>query len=107
MLVQVVDVEKRTEIPTLAIGDAVQIAKGRIKQHTEASKRWTPSRSPYYVVVDKDADIRLFNTPPSQWLPHYPETAVEDLQHLAPDMLVCVAGRVMMPEPAKRDVYSV
>lgn len=83
-------------------GAGLRMTKISIRTHTEKTRPWTTSRSPFFAVVLPESVVESIETPPDEWLPYHPVTPVADLEHLPDGVLVCVAGAAAGIGPKKQ-----
>ena len=84
-------------------GQMVDVTKCRIMAHTPKTWPWTTSRIPFYLRATPETVVQSAEEVLS--IPRYhPLSSIEDLHHLPSKTLVCVAGRVVPPDPTVRKV---
>ena len=79
------------------------IRKGEVREHTTETKLWTTSRCPYYVRIPAGGSMQVVAGEP-QWPVMHPITSSQELCSLRHPDLVCVAGCIVEPAPAKKTV---
>ena len=84
--------------PVAQVGACVRVTLCTVVPHTEKTIPWTTSRMPVFLRATKDSDIVAIEDRP-EWPRLHPTTSVDALQYLPAKALVCVAGRVVPPEP--------
>ena len=81
-----------------AQGAFLKFTDCKILAHTPKTTPWTTSRLPWFLRATEETKVELACDDPT--VPaHHPLTEIEDLAILPPKSLVCVAGRVIPPEP--------
>ena len=90
--------------PLAQIGAALRITNAKVQVHSDKTLPWTTSRLQCYVQLTEMSKIENVTPVPDEWLKYHPITAVPDIFHLTDGRLLCVAGRVVEPAPAKKDV---
>ena len=83
-------------------GTSMAFSNFTIKTHTEKTSGWTTSRLSFYGVLTNVSQFKEIDENPD-WLKYHPLTTMSDLQLLPDGMLVCVAGRIMPPQPQKAE----
>ena len=81
----------------------VDVTKCKIMPHNPTTRPWPTSRLPLLLRATPQTVVQTAEDIAS--IPRYhPLSAIEDLQHLPTKTLVCVAGKVMPPNPTLRKV---
>ena len=98
------DDKVRKLIPILQdSGMCIKVKGGLIKPHTSATLGWTTSRLPVFVRADKDTQLVVIDDR-ADFPRYHPLTSLAQIGCLPEKTLICVAGRVVTPEPNEAPV---